>query len=74
MPRYIAGRIVQSIVSMLVVSIVVFALVRLSGDPLQIMMPAEATQKDIDLMRHAPGDGPAMDRPVLALHQQRRPG
>ena len=58
-PRNIAGRIVQSIVSMLVVSIVVFALVRLSGDPIQIMAPAEATQKDIELMRQAMG----MDRP-----------
>jgi peptide/nickel transport system permease protein len=53
--RYILGRIVQSIVSVFVVSVVVFALVRLSGDPIQIMMPAEATQKDIDLMRTALG-------------------
>jgi len=57
--RYILGRIVQSIVSVVVVSVVVFALVRLSGDPIQIMMPAEATQKDIDLMRTAWG----LDRP-----------
>jgi peptide/nickel transport system permease protein len=57
--RYILGRIVQSIVSVFVVSVVVFALVRLSGDPIQIMMPAEATQKDIDLMRTALG----LDRP-----------
>src|SRR2546427_2708178 len=59
MPRYILGRIVQSIVSMFVVSVVVFALVRLSGDPIQIMMPAEATQKDIELMRASLG----LDRP-----------
>jgi len=57
--RYIAGRLVQSIVSMFVVSIVVFALVRLSGDPIQIMMPAEATQADIALMRAHLG----LDRP-----------
>ena len=59
MQRYILGRIVQSIGSVFVVSVVVFALVRLSGDPLQIMMPAEATQKDIELMRSALG----LDRP-----------
>jgi len=59
MPRYILGRVVQSIVSMLVVSVVVFALVRLSGDPITIMMPAEATQKDIELMRASLG----LDRP-----------
>ena len=44
MQRYLAGRILQAIVSMLVVSIVVFVLARLTGDPLEIMMPAEATK------------------------------
>lgn len=59
MQRYIVGRLLQSIVSMVVVSVVVFALVRFSGDPIQIMMPAEATQADIDLMRASLG----LDRP-----------
>src|SRR5438552_1678577 len=59
MPRYILGRLVLSIVSMLVVSVAVLALVRLSGDPITIMMPAEATQKDIELMRASLG----LDRP-----------
>jgi hypothetical protein len=45
--RYIAGRLVQSLVSLFVVSVIVFALVRLSGDPIAIMAPAEATEKDI---------------------------
>jgi len=49
--RYILGRIVQSLVSMIVVSIVVFALVRLSGDPIAIMAPPEATEADIAAMR-----------------------
>src|SRR3990172_10487633 len=44
---------------MFVVSAVVFALVRPSGDPIQIMMPAEATQADIELMRTHLG----LDRP-----------
>jgi len=57
--RYIAGRLLQSIVSMFVVSVVVFALVRFSGDPIQIMMPAEATQADIEQMRATLG----LDRP-----------
>jgi peptide/nickel transport system permease protein len=59
MQGYIAGRIAQSVVSMFVVSMIVFALVRLSGDPITIMMPAEASQKDIDLMRTHLG----LDRP-----------
>jgi peptide/nickel transport system permease protein len=59
LPRYIAGRLVQSVVSMFVVSVVVFLLVRLSGDPIQIMAPPEATQSDIAAMRAYLG----LDRP-----------
>src|SRR5260370_1420002 len=36
---------------MFVVSVVVFALVRFSGDPIAIRAPPEATQADIELMR-----------------------
>jgi len=57
--RYLVGRALQSIVSMVVVSMVVFSLVRLSGDPIQIMAPAEASQADIAAMRAYLG----LDRP-----------
>src|SRR5689334_8798290 len=43
---------------------IVFGLVRLSGDPVQIMMPAEASQSDIDLMRKHLG----LDRPWLVQY------
>ena len=59
MHRYILGRLVQALVSLFVVSIVVFALVRLSGDPIQIMAPPEASQADIAAMRAHLG----LDRP-----------
>src|SRR5258705_12174610 len=59
MQRYLAGRILQAIVSMLVVSVVVFVLARLTGDPLEIMMPAEATKEDLAMMRAYLG----LDRP-----------
>ncbi|HEU5323979.1 MAG TPA: ABC transporter permease [Methylomirabilota bacterium] len=59
MQRYIVGRAVQAVVSMIVVSFVVFALVRLSGDPIAIMAPAEATEADIALLRNYLG----LDRP-----------
>ena len=59
MPRYIGGRLLQSIVSMFVVSLVVFVLVRLSGDPIAIMAPPEASDADIALMRSYLG----LDRP-----------
>src|SRR6266446_373277 len=44
---------------MVVVSIVVFALVRLSGDPIQIMASPESSQADIAAMRAYLG----LDRP-----------
>ncbi len=59
MHRYILGRLVQALVSLFVVSVVVFALVRLSGDPIQIMAPPEASQADIAAMRAHLG----LDRP-----------
>lgn len=51
MQRYIAGRVLQAIGSMFVISLVVFILVRLSGDPIEIMMPAEASKEDVALVR-----------------------
>ena len=51
MQRYILGRLLQAIVSLVVVSMVVFTLVRVSGDPVRIMAPPEASEKDIAAMR-----------------------
>lgn len=51
MQRYIVSRLLQSIVSLVVVSMVVFALVRLSGDPIRIMAPPEASEADIAKIR-----------------------
>lgn len=59
MQRYILGRIVQSIVLFFVISVVVFVMARLSGDPIAILMPPEATQADIELVRKDLG----LDRP-----------
>ena len=61
MQRYILGRVLQAIVSLAVVSMVVFALVRFSGDPVRIMAPPEASEKDIAAMRAYLG----LDRPWL---------
>ena len=61
MQQYILGRVLQAIVSLAVVSMVVFALVRFSGDPVRIMAPPEASEKDIAAMRAYLG----LDRPWL---------
>lgn len=59
MQRYLANRLLQALASILVVSVVVFVLARLTGDPIEIMMPPEATKEDIALMRTYLG----LDRP-----------
>ena len=43
-------RSVQAIVSLIVVSLVVFGLLHLSGDPLQVLLPEEATRQQYELM------------------------
>ena len=43
MQRYIAGRLVQCLVTLLVISLLVFALARLTGNPLDVMLPIDAS-------------------------------
>ncbi len=55
MGRYIIGRLLQSILSIVVVAAVIFFLVRLSGDPTQLMVGMNATEKDIAEIRASLG-------------------
>ena len=48
MQRYIARRFLQSLLAIWVMSLVVFTLARFSGNPLDVMLPMEATQEDYD--------------------------
>ncbi len=48
MQRYIARRVLQSLLAIWVMSLVVFTLARFSGNPLDVMLPMEATQEDYD--------------------------
>ena len=48
MQRYIARRALQSLLAIWVMSLVVFTLARFSGNPLDVMLPMEATQEDYD--------------------------
>ena len=43
MQRYIAGRLIQCLVTLLLISLLVFALARLTGNPLDVMMPIDAS-------------------------------
>ena len=46
MQRFIAIRALQSLLAILVMSLIVFGLARLSGNPLDVMLPIEAEQAD----------------------------
>jgi ABC-type dipeptide/oligopeptide/nickel transport system permease component len=55
MKRYLLKRFFQAIVSLLAVTVIVFFLTHLSGDPAVLMAPPDATQADIQQMRVALG-------------------
>jgi peptide/nickel transport system permease protein len=48
MQRYIARRFLQSLLAIWVMSLVVFTLARFSGNPLDVMLPLEATAEDYE--------------------------
>lgn len=53
MQRYIARRALQSLLALWVMSLVVFTLARFSGNPLDVMLPMEATAEDYErVARH----------------------
>jgi peptide/nickel transport system permease protein len=60
MQRYIVIRILQSIIALLVLTVIVFSLARIAGDPLDVLLPLEATVEDAERVRAAWG----LDRPL----------
>jgi peptide/nickel transport system permease protein len=55
MQRYLLSRLGQALVSLVAVSVVIFVIVRLTGDPMEVLMPPDANQADIALARTAYG-------------------
>jgi len=51
MARFIILRIFQTLITLIVISMVVFALARASGDPVMLMAPAQASLADIEELR-----------------------
>ena len=43
MQRYIAGRLLQCVITLMVISMLVFTLARLTGNPLDVMLPIDAS-------------------------------
>jgi ABC-type dipeptide/oligopeptide/nickel transport system permease component len=61
MQRYIVSRVVQAIAILLGVLIIVFFMVRVTGDPASLMMPRTSSPESIAAFRHKMG----FDRPLL---------
>jgi peptide/nickel transport system permease protein len=61
MLRFIAARLLQSLIALAIVSIVVFVLARATGDPLYLILPMSASQEDFDNARRYLG----LDRPYV---------
>ncbi len=64
MIAYIARRVGQSFITVLLVTLIIFLIVRLVGDPTHLMLPPEATEADRDLLRHEMG----LDKPVIVQY------
>jgi peptide/nickel transport system permease protein len=60
MRGYIIRRFFQALICLIGVTIVIFSLTRLSGDPVLLMVPPEATKEDHEVMRKTLG----LDKPL----------
>lgn len=64
MYRFIVQRAFQALITVTVVSVVVFLFVQISGDPAALLVPEEASVDDIARMRHRLG----LDRPLYVQY------
>jgi ABC-type dipeptide/oligopeptide/nickel transport system permease component len=60
MQQYILKRILQSLLTLLVLSMIIFFMCRLTGDPVMLMLPDDASYEDVMQLRQALG----LDRPL----------
>ncbi len=60
MQRYIIVRLFQSLIVLFAVSIIIFGLARISGDPMDVLLPEDAGPEEFALMQQKWG----LDRPI----------
>src|SRR5919198_4895195 len=60
MQRYILIRFLQSLLALWVMSVIVFSLARMTGDPLDVLLPMEAGEGERERVAHHWG----LDRPL----------
>jgi len=66
MVKYIAGRLLQAVISILVITTLVFLLVRLTGDPADVLVPDYAPPALQDMVRRQLG----LDQPLYIQYFQ----
>ena len=64
MRRYLFIRVLHSLITLLVVSFLVFGMGRLSGNPLDILLPEDATQEQYDRLNQRWG----FDKPIVVQY------
>jgi peptide/nickel transport system permease protein len=64
MQKFLIRRILQIIPVLFIISFVVFALVHVAGDPVALMLPEDATEEDIRILREALN----LDKPFLVQY------
>lgn len=62
--NYLLRRLGQSAITVLLVTLIIFVVIRLIGDPTHLMLPPEATEADRQLLRVQMG----LDRPVVVQY------
>ena len=64
MSRYLIGRVLQTVLSMLVVVSIVFVLTRLSGNPVHLLLDVNASEKDQEILTRHLG----LDQPLVVQY------
>ncbi|MBU0463656.1 MAG: ABC transporter permease [Proteobacteria bacterium] len=64
MQRYIIKRIFQSLIVILGITVIVFIIVHLTGDPLDLLLPPEAGLEEREIFRHELG----LDKPLYVQY------
>jgi peptide/nickel transport system permease protein len=73
MQRYIARRVLHSLLAILAMSLIVFSLARITGNPLDVMLPLEAGPEDYErVSKHWGLDQPLATQYVIFLRKAAR--